>query len=91
MTQISDLTRPFTPQNAVLMRKAVELESHFLSEMLRHIGSSPQSEQFGGGIGEDQMTSFLRQAQADAIAKAGGIGLAEHLFRALQERQDAAR
>lgn len=73
----------------VLRRKAIELEGQFLAEMLRHagVGQTPQS--FGGGIGEEQMSSFLREAQANAIARRGGIGLAETLFRALKGRQNA--
>ena len=62
---------------------ARELEGAFLSEMLGHAGLGAVSETFGGGIGEEQFGSFLRKAQADAMAGRGGIGLAEHLFRAL--------
>ena len=43
-------------------------------------------ESFGGGAGEQQFASYLRQAQADEMAKGGGIGLAEALFEAMKER-----
>ncbi|TMV58031.1 chemotaxis protein chel [Thioclava sp. BHET1] len=69
-----------------LHRAADKLEAQFLAEMLRQAGFDDERGQFGGGIGEAQFTSLLREAQAEAIVKAGGIGLAEHLFRALQER-----
>lgn len=75
-----------SPQDTVLMQKAKELEASFLSEMLGHAGLDTPSESFGGGIGEDQFASLLRDQQAKAMVEKGGIGLAEHLFRALSAR-----
>jgi peptidoglycan hydrolase FlgJ len=66
-----------------LMAKAQELEAVFLSEMLSHAGLGDGRESFGGGIGEDQFSSFLRSEQAKAMAAKGGIGLAELLFRSM--------
>ncbi len=65
---------------------ALQLEASFLSEMLKVAGFGAPRESFGGGIGEDQFGSFLRDAQALEMAKSGGIGLAESLFEALKER-----
>ena len=79
-----------TPKDAERLRQlSTELEAGFLSEMLKHAGVGKVSETFGGGIGEEQFTSFLTRMQADAIAKAGGIGLAEQLFQAMIGDQDA--
>ena len=75
-------------RDQMLRQKAIELEGQFLSEMLRHAGANRPVERFGGGIGEEQMSSFLREAQAAAIARRGGIGLAEALFRAMKGRQN---
>lgn len=75
----------------VLRARARELEGVFLSEMLRHAGVAKMPESFGGGVGEDQFASFLRDAQARAIVDKGGIGLAEQLFRALKARADDTR
>jgi Rod binding domain-containing protein len=73
--------------NDMKLRDAAEkLESTFLAEMLKSAGFGKPRESFGGGTGEDQFGSFLRQAQADEIVKAGGIGLAERLFESLKER-----
>ena len=66
-----------------LRAKAAEFETAFLAEMLGHAGLGEVSGSFGGGIGEEQFASFLRQEQAAAMVKAGGIGLAESIFRAL--------
>lgn len=74
-----------------LREKAEALEAAFLAEMLRHsgLGSGPgegfssMRGAFGGGIGEEQFGSFLREAMAGQMVRAGGIGLAESLFRAM--------
>lgn len=73
-----------TEAREALMAKARALEAAFLAEMLAHagLGESPDAA-FGGGIGEDQFASFLRQEQATLLVARGGIGLAEHLFRAM--------
>lgn len=79
-----------TARTARLRDRAVALEAAFLSEMLRHAGlGEGEDGDFGGGIGEGQFASFLREEQAKAIARAGGIGLAETLFKALEGRTDA--
>ncbi len=71
-----------------LRAAAQELEANFLAEMLKAAGVARQPAGFGGGEGEDQFASFLRLEEARAMAKAGGIGLAESLFEALKERRD---
>lgn len=78
-------------RDAQLRAKAQELEGQFLSEMLRHAGAAQAPDGFGGGIGEDQFASFLRDAQAQAVVRRGGIGLAEHIYSALRARADASR
>lgn len=66
-----------------LMVQAKALEASFLSEMLGLAGVGATPESFGGGIGEDQFGSFLRDEQARQMVEHGGIGLAEQLFRAM--------
>ncbi len=68
---------------------AAKLEATFLAEMLKSAGLDAQSGAFGGGIGEEQFSSFLREAQAEELVRAGGIGLAESLFNAMKARADA--
>ena len=79
-----DPTIPPDRTALVLMQKAQALEAAFLAEMLGHagLGGMPDGA-FAGGIGEEQFASFLRQEQATAIVQRGGVGLAEHLFRAM--------
>ena len=71
-------------RDAALMEKAKALEASFLSEMLGHAGLGDARQSFGGGIGEEQFSSFLRAEQAKAMVDKGGIGLAEHLFNAMK-------
>lgn len=78
---IPPVTTP-TPQ-VPLREKAAQLETAFLSEMLSHAGLGAMEGSFGGGIGEEQFASFLRQEQAGAMVAKGGIGLTEALFRAM--------
>ncbi|MBO9395404.1 rod-binding protein [Shimia sp. R9_1] len=77
-----------TAQEEALRSAANELEITFLSEMLKSAGLGKTSESFGGGAGEDQFSSFLRQEQARAMVASGGIGLSEAFFNALKERAD---
>lgn len=67
---------------------AQQLEASFVAEMLKSAGFGEARESFGGGIGEEQFTSFLRQTQAEKMVHSGGFGLAESIFEALKERVD---
>ena len=80
----------FVRNDASLRDAAVKLEATFLAEMLKSAGLGEGSNSFGGGIGEEQFSSFLVQAQAEALAESGGIGLAEALFEAMKVQHDAA-
>lgn len=75
-----------SPSDDRLRDVARKLEATFLAEMLKGAGLGAPRESFGGGAGEDQFASFLREAQAEAIVEAGGIGLAERLFESLKDR-----
>ncbi len=69
-------------QNRV-MSTGEKLESVFLAEMLKAAGVGKSPESFGGGAGEDQFASFLREAQAREMVRAGGLGLAAHFDAAI--------
>ena len=82
-----------TPRNANVPQKpdplweaSRALEANFLAQMLSSAGLGAAPEGFGGGIGEDQFASLLRDGQAKAMAGSGGIGLAESIFRSLTAR-----
>lgn len=85
--QTSPLTRAGTPPPNDLAEAAKELEAAFLAEMLKSAGLGETPSAFGGGVGEDQFASFLRQERAKAMVDAGGIGLAQQLFESLVKGQ----
>ena len=68
-----------------LRAAARELEATFLAEMLSSAGFGAPRGAFGGGPGEEQFASMLRLEQSRAMVDAGGIGLAETIFKALNE------
>ncbi len=86
-TSLPDMSTPPNPRHAPLREAATALEAAFLAEMLKSAGLGKSRNEFGGGAGEDQFGSFLVRAQAEQMARAGGIGLAESLFQALLEAE----
>lgn len=87
---VSPLTAPPPDRQKALMTQARALEAAFLTEMLGQAGLGQSSESFGGGIGEQQFASFLRDEQAKLMVGKGGIGLAEKLFRAMAGNDNGA-
>lgn len=83
------LVPPTQPHDAKLMKAAQKLEASFLAEMLKAAGYGEAREALGGGAGEEQFASFLVDAQAEKMVQSGGIGLAEHLYQSLKDRQNA--
>lgn len=78
------------PRGPELRAAAQRFEAAFLSEMLKGAGLGEQVSTFGGGTGETQFASFLRDAQAAKLAETGGIGIAEAVLASLQRRHDDA-
>lgn len=80
---------PVTDPTDPLREAAQGLEAAFLAEMLKAARVGEMQDALGGaGIGGEQFASYLRQAYADEIAAAGGIGLSQALFEAMQARSD---
>ncbi len=79
---------PLTPdtETTKLRSAAQKLEASFIAEMLKSAGFGKARDAFGGNAGEDGFASFLVNAQADSIAKAGGFGLAEQIFNSLTRK-----
>ncbi|NCO86072.1 MAG: chemotaxis protein chel [Rhodobacterales bacterium] len=75
-------------RDAQLRAAAEKLEAGFLAEMLKAAGVGAPRDAFGGGAGEEQFASFLRDAQAREMVRAGGIGLAQSLFEAMKARSN---
>ncbi|MBS1301871.1 rod-binding protein [Loktanella sp. SALINAS62] len=77
---------PIPSPDADLLKAARKLEATFLSEMLKSMNFGEVSGPFGSGPGSDQFSSFMRDAQAENMANAGGVGIAESLFNAMKAR-----
>ncbi|AMW33845.1 chemotactic signal-response protein chel [Haematospirillum jordaniae] len=68
---------------------AESFESFFLSQALQAMFAGIKTnETFGGGIGEDKWRSLLIDEYGKSIAKAGGIGLADHVVKAMLQAQE---
>jgi len=85
----NSLIRAAQPADAdpPLRQAAARLEATFLAEMLKHSGLHASGDEARGGMGEAQFSSFLVDAHAHALTKAGGIGLAQQLYDAMKARQ----
>ena len=74
---------PMSQRSAANWTVAKQLESVFLSEMMK--ATEQKSSPFGSGA-PSEFGSFLRTAQVDAMSDAGGIGLARQLFEAMERK-----
>ena len=83
------LRPPIAEPDEKLMKVARELEASFLAEMLKNAGVGKSREAFGGGAREDHFSTFLVQEYASATVEAGGIGLAESIYRSLIQTKEA--
>ncbi|MEM8787323.1 MAG: rod-binding protein [Pseudomonadota bacterium] len=84
------LSQPPAPTRETALRNAAEeLEASFLAEMLRLSGVAKPPETGGGGAGEDAFAGFLADAYARELVAAGGLGLSDHIYRALAAREGA--
>lgn len=68
---------------------AEDFEAVFLSEMLRPMFANIEAEApFGGGAGEKIYRDMQVDEYGKAIAKAGGIGLADSILREMIKMQE---
>ena len=75
-------------KRANIAKTAGDFEASFLTEMLnamfKDVGSAPP---FGGGAGEEMWKSFLGEAMAGQMVKAGGIGVSKAVAREMLRLQ----
>lgn len=85
------LTSP--AQMGHLRAQAEELEGVFLNTLMKEMFSSlhSDSEAMGGGFGEDTWRGMQAEQMADAVAKAGGIGLADSIMGDLLKIQELSQ
>ena len=68
---------------------AQEFEAVFLNTMLQPMFTATKAEgPFGGGPGSEMWRSLLTDEYAKSFSKAGGIGIADHVYRSLIAAQE---
>ncbi len=71
--------------------QAADFEAMFLSNMFQHMFTSTDGEgPLGNTTGTGPWRSFLTDAYAKSIAKSGGIGIADQVYRSLIAHQEAS-
>ncbi len=77
-------------QSATEMDKAAQdFEAVYLSQMMSQMFSGIEADpNFGGGMGEDTMRSFLVNEYGKQMASGGGIGIAQQMKQQLLQMQD---
>jgi flagellar protein FlgJ len=83
--------RPPIDARARAREQAVDFEAAFLNNMFSQMftdidGDGP----FGGGGKAGVWRSFLTDEYSKSFAKAGGIGIADHVYRSLINQQEAS-
>ncbi len=80
-----------TAGKAKIHKTAQDFESSFLQVMLGQMmnGAGQTDASFGGGEGEQAFRSFLTDAMAKGVVKAGGVGLSQTIEHELLKLQGA--
>lgn len=82
---------PLASASAEARRAAEEFEAIFIAEMLAPMFEGLETEGLGGGgLGEEIFRPMLVERYAEAIAQAGGAGIADSIVRELMRLQAGA-
>ena len=82
------LNRPEGKTREQIEHTARKFESVFIAQMLGSMFKDVEAEApFSGGAGEAAFKSFLLDAVAEQMSKAGGLGLADDLTREMLKLQ----
>ena len=86
----SKSSNPAAANRAAKAKAAGEdFEAVFLNSMFQHMFANVGEGPFGGGHGASIFRSFLTDEYAKSFVKAGGIGIADQVQRALLAQQEA--
>ena len=89
------LLQPDAPARIVperIRQTAEDFEASFLSQMLKPMFEGLSTDgPFGGGDAEGTWRGFLVDAMARQTAKAGGIGLADHVVSEMLRMQEQSQ
>lgn len=71
---------------------AQDFEAQFVSTLFQSMFESMEQESpFGGGPGETMFRSLLVDQYGREVSKAGGIGIADDIYREILKLQEASR
>jgi flagellar protein FlgJ len=88
--RISSGMNTATDIHAKARASAEDFEAVFLNSMFTQMFTGIQGEgPFGSGGGAGVWRSFLSEEYSKSFAKAGGIGIADHVYRSLIAQQEA--
>jgi flagellar protein FlgJ len=83
-------TRPKQPMDARMRAQAQDFEVQFVNSMFQHMYAGIQGEgPFGNSTGVATWRSFLTEEYAKSFVKAGGIGIADSVYKSLLAHQEA--
>ena len=85
---LASALKPVTALAAKTRGAAEDFEAVFLNAMFQQMFSSVGQGPFNGGPAAGVWRSFLTDEYAKTFAKAGGIGLADHVHRQLLALQE---
>jgi Rod binding domain-containing protein len=89
---LGSASAPSADVKAKARANAVDFEAMFLSTMFNHMFTSVDGEgPFGGAGAGGVWRSFLSDEYAKSFAKAGGVGLADSVYRSLLAQQEARK
>lgn len=75
-----------------MRRTAEDFEAFFLSQMFEHMFSGIEPDAlFGGGQGEAVFRSVMFQEYGKAVARQGGVGIADMVQREMLKLQETAQ
>ena len=82
--------KPAADHKAKARAMATDFEATFLNSMFGQMFTAVDGEgPFGGNGATGVWRSFLSEEYSKSFAKAGGIGIADHVYRALIAQQEA--
>lgn len=74
-----------------MRQQAEELEGVFLNTLIAEMFSSIKTDgDFGGGYAEETWRGMQSEQYSAAMAKSGGVGIADQIMRSLLEVQEAS-
>lgn len=88
---LGPLAAAATPQSVTDKARAAsqDFEAVYINTMFQQMFTSVDGEgPFGGGAAGGVWRSFLTDEYAKTFAKSGGIGIADHVYRALIAQQE---